>query len=50
MEAAKRAIEAVMSDKSVSPQETAARMKELRQLIDENLDALKDDGVDIDIA
>lgn len=47
MYAARLAIERIMSDTSVSPEETANRLKELRDLIDENLTSLKEDGVDV---
>lgn len=50
MDKAKKAIESVMSDTSVPAETTASRLKELRELIDTNLAALKDDGVDIDAA
>lgn len=50
MDRAKRAINDVFSDISVSREETARRLKELRDEIDGNLECLRDDGVDVDSA
>lgn len=44
---AKMQISRVFEDISVTPEETAARLKELREFIDENLQLLAEDGVDI---
>lgn len=43
---AKKAIERVFSDTSVSPEETAERMKELHEIIMEYIQMLREDGVD----
>lgn len=46
----KRAVEAVQDifgDRSVPPEETAARLKLVKMKCDENLAALRGDGVDV---
>lgn len=48
MDEAKKAIDKVFSDTTVSQEETVRRLKELRELIDEDLTCLKEDGVDVD--
>lgn len=42
-----QAVDEVFGDRSVSAEETAARLKAVQQKCEENLDALRADGVNV---